>query len=221
MDKLNGLRQALLNAPRFSEVYTHYRGENIPDEPFFSNALVDSFAIPPNKKDEFKELFLESLQTAQLLDEHSGKRRVLDISQGEGVEVHTEDKLKKLGRSVHIEAGDSCFVMMPFAAPIGGYYRSIYEPAIEKAGLRPVRADDDMFATGKIVDQIWTGITSAKVLVAELTGRNPNVFYELGLAHALDSRSCLSRQTKTMFPSTSGTSVLCITISKIRSGAIS
>ncbi len=35
------------------------------------------------------------------------------------------------------------------------------------------------------VDQIWTGIHSSKILVAELTGRNPNVFYELGLAHAL------------------------------------
>ncbi len=42
-----------------------------------------------------------------------------------------------------------------------------------------------MFKTGKIVDQIWLGIHSAKVLVAELTGRNSNVFYELGLAHAL------------------------------------
>jgi hypothetical protein len=43
-----------------------------------------------------------------------------------------------------------------------------------------------MFKTGKIVDQIWVGIHNAKVLVAELTGRNPNVFYELGLAHALE-----------------------------------
>jgi hypothetical protein len=35
------------------------------------------------------------------------------------------------------------------------------------------------------MDQVWEGISSAKVLVAELTSRNPNVFYELGLAHAL------------------------------------
>lgn len=43
-----------------------------------------------------------------------------------------------------------------------------------------------MFRTGKIINQIWSGIKAAKVLVAELTDRNPNVFYELGLAHALD-----------------------------------
>jgi nucleoside 2-deoxyribosyltransferase len=62
----------------------------------------------------------------------------------------------------------------------------IYEPAIKKAGLNPMRADQDIFGTGKIIDQIWSGINAARVLVAELTTRNPNVFYELGLAHALE-----------------------------------
>jgi len=74
---------------------------------------------------------------------------------------------------------------MPFALPHGDYYSKIYKPAIEKAGLKPVRADAEIFGTGKIIDQIWSGINAAKVLV-ELTTRNPNVFYELGLAHALE-----------------------------------
>jgi nucleoside 2-deoxyribosyltransferase len=52
--------------------------------------------------------------------------------------------------------------------------------------LTAVRADADIFGTGKIIDQVWRGINSAKVLIAELTTRNPNVFYELGLAHALN-----------------------------------
>jgi hypothetical protein len=56
---------------------------------------------------------------------------------------------------------------------------------IKKADLTPIRADTDIFVTGKIIDQIWTGLKRAKVLVAELTGRNPNVLYGLGLAHAL------------------------------------
>ncbi|HOD84283.1 MAG TPA: hypothetical protein PKG77_22910 [Phycisphaerae bacterium] len=75
--------------------------------------------------------------------------------------------------------------MQPFASPLGDYYEKVYKPAIEKAGLKPVRADADIFATGKIIDQVWRGIKAAKILVAELTNRNPNVFYELGLAHAL------------------------------------
>jgi hypothetical protein len=75
--------------------------------------------------------------------------------------------------------------MQPFAAPLGTYFELIYRPAIEKAGLRAVRADADIFATGKIMDQVWSGINAARVLVAELTSKNPNVYYELGLAHAM------------------------------------
>jgi hypothetical protein len=162
-----------------------YRGENLPDEPFFGNALTDNFGIPSDKHEEFKNIFLESLQDASLTELHNQKRRVLDVSQGAGIAQETASSLPRLERSVTVQQGDSCFVMMPFADPVGAYYRTIYEPAILKAGLRPIRADDDIFSTGKIIDQVWSGIQAAKVLVAELTGRNPNVFYELGLAHAL------------------------------------
>ena len=184
-DELDGLRQAVLNAPTISDVYKHYRGENIPDEQFFRNALVDTFSLPDDKVDEFKAVFLEDLSEAQLIEDVGGKKRILDVARDAKPGVAPDDTLKKISKGVKIEHGDSCFVMMPFADPIGGYYKAIYESAITKAGLRPVRADDEIFATGKIIDQVWAGITAAKVLVAELTGRNPNVFYELGLAHAL------------------------------------
>ena len=62
--------------------------------------------------------------------------------------------------------------MMPFAGSIGGYFQTVYEPAIRKAGLKAVRADAEIFGTGKIIDQIWSGINAAKVLVAELTTKN-------------------------------------------------
>jgi hypothetical protein len=185
-EAVDGMRQAVLNAPGVSDVYTHYRGENVPDDEFFRNALVDTFGVPADKVDEFKAIFLDDLQDAQLIEDVEGKKRILDIS---GTPEHRgtqpDETLKRISKGVKIEEGDTCFVMMPFGEPIGGYYKSIYETAITKAGLRPVRADDEIFATGKIIDQVWDGITSAKVLVAELTGRNPNVFYELGLAHAL------------------------------------
>ena len=60
-DELNGLRQAVLNAPKLADVYKHYRGENIPDEPFFGNALLETFKIPKEKHEEFKAVFFESL----------------------------------------------------------------------------------------------------------------------------------------------------------------
>lgn len=183
--RLKGLRMAVIAAPEISDVYEHYRGENLPDEKFFDNALVDKFHIPEDKLSEFKSIFMETLQYAKLIEESNGKFRIIDVAGTSDVPVDTEARLKKLGKGVSVSSDDTCFVVMPFAEPHGSYYDKIYKPAIEKAGMRPVRADAEIFGTGKIIDQVWRGINLAKVLVAELTTRNPNVFYELGLAHAL------------------------------------
>lgn len=183
--RLNGLRNAVLKAPEISNVYEHYRGENLPDEQFLDNALVDKFRIPQDKLAEFKAIFKESLEYAKLIEETNGKSRIIDVSGAADVPVDTEARLKKLGKGISVSSEDTCFVVMPFAEPHGTYYDKIYKSAIEKVGLRPVRADTDIFGAGKIMDQVWRGINGSKVLVAELTTRNPNVFYELGLAHAL------------------------------------
>jgi len=191
-DRIDAIRECVLSAPLISDVYKHYRGENLPEETsFLINTATETFKIPADRVAEFLAVFMEDLEAAQLVEEVSGKKRVLDIthtpSESPGVSsIKTEDHLKKVSKGVSIAAGDSCFVIMPFADPIGGYYELIYEPAIKKTGLTPVRADTDIFGTGKIIEQIWAGLKRAKVLVAELTDRNPNVLYELGLAHALN-----------------------------------
>jgi len=186
-DKLAALRQAVMNAPVISEVYTKYRGENLPETEFLVNALVDSFKVPREQVGSFIKVFTQTLKDAELLEEASPEKfRVLDVTSptDTGTEVG-EQQIRKLSKGVSVAADDTCFVVMPFADPIGGYYASVYQPAIEKAKLKANRADADIYGTGKIVDQIWNGINSARVLVAELTDRNANVLYELGLAHAL------------------------------------
>jgi hypothetical protein len=190
-DKVDAIREAVLKAPVISDIYRHYRGENLPEDiSFLANTATETFKIPQDRVTEFLTVFQGDLEAAQLLEEVGGKKRVLDIthtpSDVAGVaSITTEDHLKKVSKGVTVVATDTCFVMMPFADPVGGYYKLIYEPAIKKAGLTPVRADTDIFGTGKIIDQIWAGLNRAKVLLAELSGRNPNVLYELGLAHAL------------------------------------
>jgi hypothetical protein len=74
-------------------------------------------------------------------------------------------------------------MMMPFGNWFDRYYQEIYLPAIKDAGFEPVRADE-LFHAGSVVEQIWEQIEKATVLLADLTDKNPNVFYELGLAHA-------------------------------------
>jgi hypothetical protein len=181
-DRRNALRDAVLSAPDISDVYNYYRGEALPDQPFLVNALTDRFGIPADKVSEFFDIFVRSMRAAELLDESGAQTRLLDA----GREMATPSTVKGLPRksTSSARAGSSCFVMQPFAAPLGGYYDLIFKPAIEQAGLVPVRADAEIFGTGKIIDQIWRGIQDANILVAELTTKNPNVFYELGLAHA-------------------------------------
>ncbi len=184
-DTLDGYREALLLAPVISDVYQHYRGENLPDDQFLQNAVVEKFHVPAEGFAEFRTIFVESLQTAELLEPHGERIRVVDFTGSIAAPASASERIKRLERGASVGSGDSCFVMQPFAAPLGGYFDLVYRPAIEKAGLRAVRADADIFATGKIMDQVWGGINAARILVAELTTRNPNVYYELGLAHAL------------------------------------
>lgn len=186
-DRLDGLRSAVLQAPVIGDFYKRYRGENLPDTEFLINTAVDSFKVPRERVNDFLKVFLQSLEDAALLEDIGNeKQRVVDatlpIDVGSGV---GEEQIKKLSKGITVQATDTCFVMMPFADPLGGYYTTVYQPAIDKAKLKAVRADAEIFGTGKIIDQIWGGIQNARVLVAELTGRNPNVPYELGLAHAL------------------------------------
>ena len=77
-----------------------------------------------------------------------------------------------------------CFVIMPFSGYFNDYYSSIYSPAIQDANLIPHRADD-LYRPSQIINDIWSYTQISKLILADLSGKNPNVFYELGLAHAL------------------------------------
>lgn len=79
---------------------------------------------------------------------------------------------------------DTSFVISPFGEPFDTYFTHIVKPALEECGLYAIRGDS-LYRPTTIVDDIWQGIREAKLLIAELTDRNPNVFYELGLAHAI------------------------------------
>lgn len=86
-----------------------------------------------------------------------------------------------------------CFVLMPFSDPFNGYYSYIIKPAIEAAGMKCWRADEIYGAV--IIRDIWNAIWRAGVIVADVTNRNPNVNYELGLSHALGVSTILLTQS--------------------------
>jgi hypothetical protein len=79
---------------------------------------------------------------------------------------------------------NTCFVVMPFHSLFETEYERVIRPAIEEAGLECVRGDE-IYTEQAIVQDIWKSIRQSRVVVAELSGRNPNVMYEIGLAHAI------------------------------------
>jgi hypothetical protein len=72
---------------------------------------------------------------------------------------------------------------MPFRQPFNGYYEEIIRPAVAASGLIP-RRGDEIYGTQPIIRDIWNNIRRSRIIVADVSGRNPNVNYELGLAHA-------------------------------------
>jgi hypothetical protein len=78
----------------------------------------------------------------------------------------------------------SCFIVMPFGQAWSADVHRILAAACEAAGVRPVRGDD-LFTPTDILEDIWQSIHAADFVIADITGRNPNVLYELGIAHAL------------------------------------
>ena len=79
----------------------------------------------------------------------------------------------------------SIFVLMPFSADFMDVYRLAIQPAAAECGMTPSRVDEQNFFKESILERIYNQIKEADIIVAEMSGQNPNVFYEVGYAHAL------------------------------------
>jgi hypothetical protein len=92
------------------------------------------------------------------------------------------------------------FVLMPFTDELKPVYTDYIVPVSNELGLSVARADD-FFTHKSIISDIWTAICRAKVIVADCTGRNPNVFYEIGIAHTVGKALILITQHSEDVPS--------------------
>lgn len=96
-----------------------------------------------------------------------------------------------------------CFVMMPFSDqgdyPKGHFakvYEQIFAPAIKKAGYKPYRVDENTISDS-IIDKIFEGVQNCEMALCDLSNRNPNVLYELGLRQAYNKPVVLVKDEKT------------------------
>ena len=86
------------------------------------------------------------------------------------------------------------FVVMPFNEDLRSVYDKHIAKVLGKLGLDVARADD-FFTNGSIMADVWSALNHATLIIADCTGRNPNVFYEIGIAHALGKETILISQS--------------------------
>ena len=95
---------------------------------------------------------------------------------------------------------ETCFVIQPFDKGIFDQrYTDTFEPAIKASGLEPYRVDRDPSVRIPI-EEIEEGIRKAALCFAELTSDNPNVWYELGYAVAMDKDVIMVTEERQKFP---------------------
>lgn len=107
-------------------------------------------------------------------------------------------KTNRYFQEIRIQATEPyCFVIMPFTEKEfpQDVYQVIKSYVEDCFGIRCYRVDEDAIPD-RIDNKIYTYLSRAAFVVAEVTSKNPNVFYELGLAHMLEKDTVLLTQSK-------------------------
>lgn len=101
------------------------------------------------------------------------------------------------------EKKEKCFVIMPISDqgdyPTGHFtkvYEQIIKPSVEDAGYEAYRVDENNICDA-IINKIFSAIQECPMAICDLSNRNPNVLYELGLRQAYDKPVVLIQDDKT------------------------
>lgn len=125
-----------------------------------------------------------------------------DVSLKEApIEFHINGQHEVTIKDVSIDKEQkSVFVVMQFTQEYNDLYEQVIIPVISKYNMNCIRADDIYTATPILAD-IINEIKAASIVIADITPDNPNVFYELGFAHALNKPTIvLSEKQRTKLP---------------------
>lgn len=92
-----------------------------------------------------------------------------------------------------------CLVLMPFASQFKEVYDQIYKLVCENNGFACWRVDE-LNTPGSITQDIIEGIVDSDLIIADLTTKNANVFYELGIAHSTGNKTIMTAQNTKDIP---------------------
>ena len=114
----------------------------------------------------------------------------------------SEQNVKQSKSDSEVQNNKKCFIIMPISTPEGyteNHFKKVYEtiiaPAVVKAGYEPYRVDDDRICDS-IIDKILRNLVECEMAVCDLSSRNPNVMYELGIRQAYGKKVVLIQDEK-------------------------
>jgi len=91
------------------------------------------------------------------------------------------------------------FVIMQFSPPFEHLFNEVIKPVAEECRIRAEKADD-ILGPGMIIADITRRLQEADIVIADTTPQNPNVFYELGYAHAIGKPTIVLAEKRRELP---------------------
>ena len=143
--------------------------------------LNKEYEVKINVYGSIIRLHVNGIQVATAIHEVRQNQIQIALSSDDEVIVKDIKVIKKKPKA---------FVVMQFSEEYNELYNEVIKPVCEEFALECERADD-YYTTNMIIQDIITSITSASVVIAEITPDNPNVFYEVGYAHAINKPTIL------------------------------
>lgn len=191
----NVVRSRLGKFERMAYVVEFNQSEEQIEKAYNDNIHIINIVSRKNEsKDKKLEEFFREIQS--YVDFKQGKK--IRLTKPELFEKVSEKSFEKSAKSDDSEAlfastSNYCFVLMPFSQTFDFTYREVIKPIVSKNGIEVIRADE-MFSPGSIMEQIRVSIQQSRFCIADLTGRNPNVLYELGIAQTMNKPTILLTQ---------------------------
>ena len=137
----------------------------------------------------------------QLVDGVEVLRTILPFTLGQSqVGVQCVDKTDIIVRDFKVEnIRPKAFVVMQFSEPYNDVYYDVIKKVCDELNIE-VNRIDEAGGPGIIISDISREINESHLIIADITPRNPNVFYEVGYAHALGKPTILIAEKGTDLP---------------------
>ncbi|MCD4685886.1 MAG: cyclic nucleotide-binding domain-containing protein [Anaerolineae bacterium] len=148
---------------------------------------IPQFAIEVSKMVIERMIEQDKVQLFKLrsVTEKAGENTLADVNPAED-ERWREWMVKPVfgPPSLKMHFMSDVLMIMPFGEKLDPVYNNHIKKVATGLGLNIKRADD-FFTQEAIISEIWAAINLTKLVIADCTGRNPNVFYEMGIAHTI------------------------------------